>query len=72
MSGFSGVVSPEGKISLPAATAGGKAERTAQRGDLRIAEKFLDKFADDKCFGDRGNYFVCLDGVTLNSRELVR
>jgi len=32
----------------------------------------LDKFAGDKCFGDRGNYFVCLDGVTLNSRELVR
>jgi len=72
MSGFSGVVSPEGKISLPAETAGGKAERTARRGALHIAEKFLDKFADDKCFGDRGNYFVCLDGVTLNSRELVR
>ena len=72
MSGFTGVVSPKGKISLPVATAGGKAERTARRGDLCIAEKFLDKFAGDKCFGDRGNYFVCLDGVTLNSRELVR
>ena len=72
MSGFTGVVSPGGKVSLPPGIAGGKAERTAQRGDLRIAENFLDKFAGDKCFGDRGNYFVCLDGVTLNSRELIR
>ncbi len=72
MSGFSGIVSPEGRISFPAATAGVKAERSARRGDLRVAEKFLDKFAGDKCFGDRGDYFICLDGVTLNSPELVR
>ncbi len=72
MSGFTGIVSNGGKIPLDPAIAGKKDGRTAHRGDLRIAEKFLDKFAGDKCFDDRGNYFICLDGVTLNSRELVR
>jgi len=72
MSGFCGIVSRGGKIEFPDRVADEETGRTARRGDLRVAEKFLDKFADDKCFGDRGNYFVCLDGVTLNSRELVR
>ena len=72
MSGFCGIVSRGGKIEFPDRVADQETGRTARRGDLRVAEKFLDKFADDKCFGDRGNYFVCLDGVTLNSRELVR
>ncbi len=72
MSGFTGVASPGGKIPLSSVIAGGEDGKMARRGDVRIAEKFLDKFADDKCFSDRGNYFVCLDGVTLNSRELVR
>ena len=72
MSCFCGIVSRGGKIEFPDRVANQETGRTARRGDLRVAEKFLDKFADDKCFGDRGDYFVCLDGVTLNSREFVR
>lgn len=76
MSGFCGIVSPGGAIGLPAGIRAGTDDRRSSMGDLDIAAGFLKKFQDDTCFASRpapgGDMFVCLDGVTLNSRELVR
>lgn len=70
MSGFSGVLSPGGAIGLPPAAAA-RSRRTEVLGDMVVGADLLPKFEADKALATAEGLLVCLDGVTLNSREIL-